>query len=196
MLRFARNATHWVGRHAFPAVAAGVIAVGAAAGGVGYAVASQHSTAAPVSSSTSTPASPSPAPSTKHKATTGTRGAAVIQRALGLLASQTGQTVASVRSQLETGKSINDIAGAKAPAIESEILAQVNKLAARALSAGKISAAQESAALATVKTKVEALMAEPGTQLLKDAQKFLQFLQLHGAGHRPAAASPAPSPAA
>ena len=195
MLRFARDAAHWVGRHAFPAIAAAIIAVGAAAGGIGYAVASQHSTAAPLSS-TSAPANPTPAPTTKHKAAAATRGAAVIQRALGLLASQTGQTIASVRSQLEAGKSIDDIAAAKAPAIESEILAQVNKLAARAVTAGKITAAQEAAGLATAKTKVEALMAEPGTQLLKDAQKFLQFLQTHAVGHHPAGAAASPSPAA
>jgi hypothetical protein len=194
MLRFARNAAHWLGRHAFPAIAAAVIAVGAAAGGIGYAVAS-HSTAAPLSS-TSAPATPTQAPATNRTGAAATRGAAVIQRALGLLASQTGQTVASVRTQLEAGKSIDDIAGAKAPAVEGEILAQVSKLAARTVTAGKITAAQEAAGLATAKTKVEALMAEPGTQLLKDAQKFLQFLQAHGAGHHPPAAAASPSPAA
>lgn len=192
MLRFVRSSAHWVGRHAFPVIAAGVIAVGAAGGGIGYAVAS-HGTAVPLSS-TSAPAGSAPAPATKHKAVTATRGAALIHRALSLLASQTGQTVASVRSQLEAGKSIDDIAGAKAPAIESEILAQVSRLAARAVTAGKITAAQETTALATAKTKIEALMAEPGTQLLKDAQHFLQFLP--GAGHHPAAAAAAPSPAA
>jgi hypothetical protein len=194
MLRFARSAAHWVRRHAFPVIAASVIAVGAAAGGVGYAVASQHSAAAPLSS-TSTPATPTPAPATKHQAAA-TRGTAVIQRALGLLASQTGQTVAAVRTQLEAGKSIDDIAGAVAPAIESEIIAQVSKLAARAVTAGKITAAQEAAGVATAKTKVAALMAEPGTQLLKDAQKFLQFLQTHGAGHHPPGAAASPSAAA
>jgi hypothetical protein len=193
-VRFARNAAHWLGRHAFPAVAAAVIAVGAAAGGIGYAVAS-HNTAAPVSSAAA-PASPTQAPTTKGKSAATTRGAAVIQRALGMLASQTGQTVAAVRSQLEAGKSIDDIAGAKAPAIESEILAQVSKLAARAVTAGKLSAGQEAAGLAAAKTKVAALLAEPGTQLLKDAQKFLQFLQMHGAGHHPAGPAASPSAAA
>ena len=101
-----------------------------------------------------------------------------------------------MRSQLQAGKSVDDIAGAKAPAIESAILAQVDKLAARAVSAGKITAAQEATGLAMAKTKVEALMAEPGTQLLKDAQKFLQFLQTHAGGHRSAAATAPPSPAA
>ncbi|MDQ6856326.1 MAG: hypothetical protein M3Z57_04560, partial [Candidatus Dormibacteraeota bacterium] len=70
-----------------------------------------------------------------------------------------------------------------------------NKLAARAVSAGKMTAAQEVGALATAKTKIEALMAEPGTQLLKDAQKFLQLLHMPGAHHHAAAAAP-PSPSA
>ena len=187
MLRFASRASQWVGRHAFPVIAAGVIVVGAAAGGIGYAVASQHPTAAPLSSA----ASPTSPATPKHKAA-GNRGAAVIQRALALLASQTGQSVAAVQSQLSAGKSIDDIAGAKAPAIEAEILAQVNKLASRAVTAGKITAAQEATDLAMVKTRVEALMAEPGTQLLSDAQTLLQFLQAHS-GHRGSRTSPAPS---
>jgi len=194
MLKPFRTAAHWVGRHAFPALAAAVIAVGAAGGGIGYAVASQHSATAPATSSTgSTITAPSPTAKAKGKSSRGTQ---VIQRALAFLASQTGQSVASVRSQLAAGKSINDIAGVKAPAIESQVLAQITKIVAKGVSAGKISATQQTADLATAKTKVDALMAEPGTQLLSDAQKFLQFLQTHGAGHHAAAATPAPSPAA
>jgi hypothetical protein len=195
MLKPVRTAAHWVGRHAFPAIAATVVAVGAAGGGIGYAVASQHSTAAPVSS-TSGSTGTTPAPGAKPKTgTAASRGAQLMQQALSLLATQTGQSVASVRSQLQAGKSIDDIAGAKAPAIESEILAQLNKLAARAVSAGKITAAQEANGLAMAKTKVEALMAEPGTQLLKDAQKFLQLLENPGAHHHAAGTAPSPFPA-
>jgi hypothetical protein len=191
MLKVVSTAAHWVGRHAFPAATASVIALGAAGGGIGYAVASQHATAAPV---TSTSGSGSTTPA-KKGAASASRGAALLQRALSLLAAQTGQSVASVRSQLQAGKSIDDIAGAKAPAIESAILAQVDKLAARAVAAGKISAAQEATAVAMAKTKVEALMAEPGTQLLKDAQKFLRLLNNHAAAHH-AGATVRPSPAA
>jgi hypothetical protein len=195
MLKVVNTAAHWVGRHAFPAAAASVIALGAAGGGIGYAVASQHATAAPTSSTAgSASTTPSAAPAQKGAARA-SRGAALMQRALSLLAAQTGQSVASVRSQLQAGKSIDDIAGAKAPAIESAILAQVDKLAARAVAAGKISAAQEATGLAMAKTKVEALMAEPGTQLLEDAQKFLKFLNNHAAAHHPGGTA-APSPAA
>jgi hypothetical protein len=192
MLTPVRIASHWVGRHAFPAIVASVVVIGAAGGGIGYAVASQHSTAAPVASISG---STGTTPSAGAKPKTGTatsRGAQLMQRALSLLATQTGQTVASVRSQLEAGRSIDDIAGAKAPAVESAILAELNKLAARAVSAGKITAAQQASALAMAKTRVEALMAEPGTQLLKDAQKLLE----NPAAHHHAGAAPSPSAAA
>lgn len=186
-----RAATHWVGRHAFPVVVAAVIAVGGAGAGIGYALAS-HSTTAPVSSAP--PSSTPSAPAGKRAKGAG-RGGQLLQQALSLLATQTGQTVASVHTQLDAGKSIDDIAGAKAPAIEADILAQVNKLAARAVSAGKITAAQEATLLAMAKTKVEALMAEPGTHLIKDAQQFAQSLQGRAAKHK-AAATPAPTTAA
>jgi hypothetical protein len=195
MFKVVSTAAHWVGRHAFPAAAASVIALGAAGGGIGYAVASQHATAAPVSSTPGSASTTPPAKPAQKGAAHASRGAALMQRALSLLAAETGQTVASVRSQLQAGRSIDDIAGAKAPAVESAILAQVDKLAARAVAAGKISAAQEATGLAMAKTKVEALMAEPGTQLLKDAQKFLQFLDHHAAAHH-ASATASPSPAA
>jgi hypothetical protein len=196
MLSAIRTAARWVGRHAFPAAIATVIAVGAAGGGIGYAVASQHNTTTPLSSSSASGSTTPPPVSgvNPRKGSAAARGAALMQRALSLLAAQTGQSVASVRSQLEAGRSIDAIAGAKATTIESAILAQVDKLAARAVTAGKITAAQEAAGLAMAKTRVEALMAEPGTQLLKDAQKFLQFLQAPGLHQH--TAPPSPSAAA
>ncbi len=191
MLTFTRSAARWVGRHALPAVAATAIALGAAGGGIGYAVASQHTTTAPASSAAGA-TKPAPSSAATRK-TSGARAALLIQRALGLLASDTGQSVASVRSQLEAGKSVDDIAGAKAPAIESSILAQVTKLADRAVSAGRITAAQETAGLAVAKTRIAALMAEPGTQLIKDARGALQFLHAHGAKHGAPPATGAPA---
>ncbi len=185
----------WVGRHAFPAVAATVVTVGAAGGGIGYAVASQHSVASPVSSASGfTGTTPTPG-ATSKAGPAASRGAQLLQRALSLVAAQSGQTVASVRSQLAAGRSIDAIAGAKAPAVESGILDQLGKLAQKAAAAGKITAAQEAAGLAAAKTEVETLMAEPGTQLLKDAHKLLQHLR-NGGAHHHAGAAPSPSPAA
>jgi hypothetical protein len=193
MLTFTRSAARWVGRHALPAVAVTAIALGAAGGGIGYAVASQHTTTAPPSSAAGT-TKPAPSSAATGK-TSGARAAQLIQRALSLLASQTGQSVASVRSQLEAGKSVDDIAGAKAAAIESSVIAQVTRLADHAVSAGRITAAQETAGLAVAKTRIAALMAEPGTQLIKDAQGALQFLHGHGARHGSTPATGAPATA-
>lgn len=190
-----RSAARWVGRHAFPALAATVIAVGAAGGGIGYAVASQHTTTA----TATPPGTGSPAPSSAakgHHATGAARATRLLQRALSLIASQTGLSVTTVHSELAAGKSVDEIAGAKAAAIESQILAQITKIAAHAVSAGRISSAQETSILAIAKTKIDALMAEPGTQLLQDARSALQYLNGKGLKHLPQPAPAAPTPAA
>jgi hypothetical protein len=192
-LRFAHIAAHWAGRHAFPVIAATVIAIGAAGGGIGYAVASQHSTPAPTAAAASRTPAASPLKGLKPT----TAGAAsLVQRALAMLASQTGQSVVAVRSQLAAGKSVDAIAGWKAPAIETEILSAITKLADRAVANHRITAMQEATDLALAKTRVEALMAEPGTQLMKDAQRALQFLQTHGHKAAGPTAHASPSPAA
>lgn len=187
-----RSAARWVGRHSLPAAAVTVVVVGAAGGGVGYAIAGQH-TAAAVTTAPSKPAAPAghPAPA---RGGAQARGQALVQRALSMLAKETGQSVASIRTQLASGKSIDDIAGAKAPAIENQILAQLTKLGDRAKAAGRITAAQETTYLAMAKTKVEALMAEPGTQLMKDVRSLLQMLRNHAGAA--GLLHPTPSPGA
>jgi hypothetical protein len=187
-MRYARGAAQWVGRHAFAALAATVIAVGAAGGGIGYAVASQH----PSAPASTTPSVTNKTPSSAAGGHHGTASARLLQHALNLIATQTGQSVATVRSELAAGRSVNDIAGSKAPAIESTILAQVTKLADHAVAAGKLSSTAEASLLAAAKTKLEALMAEPGTQFLADAQKALNFVPAHPGKHTAPTPSPAP----
>jgi hypothetical protein len=186
MLTLIRSATHWVGRHSLPAAAATVLVLGAAGGGIGYSIAS-HTTAAPLSSSAPSASQP-PATAKAHSGTAASRSQALITKALGLLSKAIGQPVASIRAQLAAGKSINDIAGSKASAVEAQILAEITKIGDRAVKAGKINATQESTYLALAKTKVAALMAEPGMKLMQDVQKFLQFLQTQ---RHTATASPA-----
>jgi hypothetical protein len=101
-----------------------------------------------------------------------------------------------VRSQLQAGKSVNDIAGAKASVIQGQILAEITTLADRAVQAGRITAAQEAAGLAAAKTRIASLLAEPGTQFIKDVKQLLHILKHHapaGSGAPPLAA-PSPSP--
>jgi hypothetical protein len=192
MFTFVHSATQWVGRHAFPVAAATVVVLGAAGGGIGYSIAGGHATAAPVSTTApSTTHPPATGRAKPHTGTPASRGQALVAKALSMISSQTGQSVASIRAQLAAGKSVDAIAGAKAPAIQAQILAQLTKLGDRAVKAKKITAAQETTYLALAKTKVAALMAEPGTQLLQDVQKFLQMLHTHHA----ATATPTPTPA-
>ncbi len=197
MFTFARTATRWAGRHAIPAAAATAIVLGAAGGGIGYAISGQHATASAASPATSSPLGGGRVRA--GAAAPAARAEQLMQRALGLLAKETGRTVAAVRSQLQAGLSVDQIADAKAPAIESAILTQIKKVADRAVTAGRITATQETAGLAAVKSKVDALMAEPGTQLLKDAQGLIQGIQGIQGRHGPKTGAPAaaaPSPAA
>jgi hypothetical protein len=162
-----------------------VLVVGAVGGGIGYSLAGQHAAAAPTAS---TSTNHLPPPTGKARVAAAPGGKKIVDGAISMLATQTGQSVASIRDQLVTGKSIDAIAGAQAPAVESEIIAAITKLTDKAVKTGKISAAQESAGLATVKTRVEALMAEPGTPLVKDMDKLVQALLAQPA----AGAQPAP----
>lgn len=190
MFTFVRSAAQWVGRHAFPAAAATVLVVGAAAGGIGYSIAGGHAAAAPISATApSTTHPPATGKAKPHAGTAANRGQALINQALSMLSKETGQSVGSIRALLAAGKSVDAIAGATAPAVQAQILAQLTKLGDRAVAAKKITPAQETMYLALAKTKVTALMAEPGTQLMQDVQKFLQMLQTH----RPAAATTTPT---
>ena len=194
MFPFARTAARWAGRHAIPAAATTAILLGAAGGGIGYAISGQHATASAVSPATSSPLGGGRVRA--GAAAPAARAEQLMQRALRLLAKETGQTVAAVRSQLQAGMSVDQIAGAKAPAIESAILTQIKKVADRAVTAGRITATQETAGLAVVKSRVDALMTEPGTQLLKDAQGLIQGIQGRHGPKPGAPAAAAPSPAA
>ena len=186
-----RSTARWLASHAFPAAAVAVVAVGAAGGGIGYAVATQHATAAPVAAAPTPSATPGIASS---KRTAG-RADMLIQRGLRALSAATGQSVASIQAQLAAGKSIDQVAGAKAPTIETEILNGITQLVDRGVARGRISAAQKSSILAMAKTKVDALMAEPGTTLVKDIRQLIQQFQRPG-GFPGSAASPSATPAA
>jgi hypothetical protein len=172
MFGFAAGAARWAKRHALPAGAATVVLLGAAAGGIGYEIAG-HPAAASTSASTA-----AHAPSTAA-APSGDRAARLLERGIAMLATRVGESPAQVRADLAAGKSINDIAGAHATAIQAEIVTEITKLGDRAVKAGRITAAQEATYLAEAKTRIAALMAEPGPKLLQDYQKLVQSLKNH-----------------
>jgi hypothetical protein len=202
MPRFISGAAHWVARHSFAAAAAAVLVVGAAGGGVGYAVAGQHNpTAASTGPSGSAPVSPSTPPTrSRPRPAAGAataRGQTLLAGALGLIAKQTGLPVATVRKDLAGGQSVDQIAGANAPAVASQIMASITTLADRARNAGRITAAQESAGLALATSRLSALLAKPGPQLIEDLQSLLQFLPARALPRvtPPPAATAPPTPA-
>jgi hypothetical protein len=188
MLGFVRRIAHWVGRHSLPAAAATVVVVAAAGGGIGYTVAGQHTATA--ASTSTTPAGgsatrPSTGPSSKSRP-----GEAVIARMVKRLAAEINVPVATVRTELKT-KSINDVVAAagKDPAtIEAGIMAQLQARGDRAVTAGRITAQQETTWLAMAKPEVEKLMAEAPAQRTTDIRTLLQTLR----AHQPKVAAPAP----
>ena len=72
------------------------------------------------------------------------------------------------------------------------ILMTADWVSRNAVAAGKLSSTAEASLLAAAKTKLEALMAEPGTQLLADAQKALNCVPAHPGKHTGPTTSPAP----
>ena len=182
MLTFARRATRWVGAHALPATAAAVVLLGAAGGGIGYEVAGNHAASPVTKPPAAAPTPGAAAPRPGAASTAPARAAQLLQRGLEMLAGQTGQTTAQVRTQLMAGKSVNDIAGSGAAQVQATIITAITALADKAVAAGRITAGQEAAGLDTAKTRISALMAEPGPQLLKDLQQLIQFLRSHPQG--------------
>ena len=197
MFSFLRSATRWVGQHSLPAAAVTVLLLGAAGGGVGYALAAQPTAAAPVSPTAPTPHSPSTtAPAAKAKpkgaaSAAGGAGQALLDRALEKLSAELGVPVATLRTELKT-QSIDHVvtAAGKDPAvIEQDILAQLKTRADKAVAAGRITAQQEQAFLGRAKAEVDKLLADPPAQRAADLKTLLQALR---ARH---AASPAATPA-
>ncbi|MDQ2960473.1 MAG: hypothetical protein M3R48_05415 [Candidatus Dormibacteraeota bacterium] len=187
MISLIRSAAGWTAQHALPAVAATVVVAAAAGGGITYAVAS-HNTPSTTTTQPSTPA----APATHAKKTGGSsERRAAAEKLLALVTTDTGQTLASIESQLQGGSSMNQVAGANATKLESDVMAALKTALDHRVTAGKLTATQESADLARAKTYLDKLMAEPGTALLKQLQHLRQ-----GTGSRLGTAAPATTPPA
>ncbi len=188
MFTFVRSATAWAGRHAFPVLAGSMILAAGAGGGITYALSSHTAAAAattPAASSKTTPAH-------KHD-----KGGAALSKALALLATDTGQSVSAIRTQLQAGKSVDQVAGPTAAAkYQADLLARLRTFLDGKVAGGKMTAAEESARLAKATTALSSLMAEPGTTLLQQAGQLQHFVHGHG-GHAPRTpATVQPSPAA
>ncbi|MHB8717851.1 MAG: hypothetical protein ACYDAC_03020 [Candidatus Dormibacteria bacterium] len=189
MTSFVRTPLRWLGRHAIPALGVTLIAGAAAGGGITYALTSQPAAAA-------SPATPAPLAHGDH-ARQGMATPGLAREVLALVVKDTGQSAATIRADLASGKSLDQVAGASATTLENDI---VRTIVAR-LSAHRAtgSAAPGTSTLeARVRTRVHALMAEPGTQLLKELQHLRHSAA--GGGTVPAPRRPhataVPAPAA
>ena len=73
-------------------------------------------------------------------------------------ASETGDTVKTIRQDLASGQTLNQIAGSKANAVENDVLARLKTRLDKLVAAHRITQAQEDKRLAAAKTRIEALM--------------------------------------
>jgi hypothetical protein len=192
MISLIRSAATWTAHHALPAVAATVVVAAAAGGGITYAVAS-HNTPSTATAQPSTPKVPA---THAKKAGLGSERRAAAAKLVALVTSDTGQSLASIESQLQAGKSMNQIAGASATKLESDVLAALKTALDHRVTAGRVTSTQEAADLTRARTFLDKAMAEPGTTLLKELQHLRQGAKSHlGTTAPPTVPSAAPTPA-
>jgi hypothetical protein len=136
-------------------------AAGIGAAAVPAVLASAPAAAGSASTTTPTPKA-STAPGSKASNSTANRrhpGLGLRRELVGLVAGQTGQTVAQVRAELRAGKSLDEIAGSKAQAVRDAALDAVTKRLDALRTAGKITQAQETKRLARAKDRIARVMA-------------------------------------
>jgi len=93
------------------------------------------------------------------------RAAFAFRALVRLVAKDTNQTREAVIAQLKAGKSLDQIAGSKAAAIQQEVLDRLQTRLNDAVKAGKITKDQAAQRLATWKTRLATIMSTPGTSL-------------------------------
>lgn len=71
---------------------------------------------------------------------------------------ETGLSPATVRTDLRSGKTLDEIAGAKAPAVLNDVLANVQARLQKAVTAGRLTTTAEAKQLARVKSRLQLLM--------------------------------------
>jgi hypothetical protein len=136
---------------------AGLFAVGVGAGvTVHSATAGTTLTAAAAAATPSPSASPGSGGNVCRPVKALRLGAA--RQVLSIAASVTGQTEQQITDQLRAGKTLNQVAGGKASAIETQALAKLKSALDGRVSSGKLSAAQEQTMLDKAKTELDKAM--------------------------------------
>ena len=142
-------------RHVVMAAIVTALAAGAAGGGIGYTV--FHS-----SSATSSSTRPSPSVSGRRAPGGRDRMVAVL---IQLVANDTHQSRQQVLAQLREGRTLDEIAGMEASAVEQQALSRLQARLDAAVQAGKLTQAQEQRRLAGRRAALETILSTPGTQL-------------------------------
>ena len=105
-------------------------------------------------------ASPSPsaaAPGQGHRP--GGPAMVAVRALIQITAKDTGQTPQQVQQALQSGKSIDDIAGSKAPQIKTDALAALKTALDKRVAAGKLTSSQETTILAAAPAMLDKAMA-------------------------------------
>lgn len=192
MMSLLRSTAAWTARHALPVAAAATIVVAAAGGGVAAAVASHATPPMPASQPTGT-STDHPAAAARH-GLAHTARRAELGKLLAILTRDTGQSLASIETQLKAGRSLDQVAGSNAARVRDDVVAALRTVLDRAVGTGRITSAEETTRLAHARSLLEKVMAEPGTQLLHQLEQLRQQATGHAPGnHR--TTTPAAAPA-
>ena len=136
-------------------------AAGIGAATIPAALASTPSAAATSPSTVSPTPKAAPAPAAKGRAKARARHLGLQLRRLLVAetAKQTGQTVAQVRAELRSGKSLDSIAGSKAQSVRDAVLDTITRRLDALRAKGTITQAQETKILARMQTRITKVMA-------------------------------------
>lgn len=139
------------------ALAAAIVATTGAAAGV--AVAAAHTTApAPAQLAASSGPSPSASPRAGAHAD---RRHPLITALVAATAKETGLSVETIRSDLQSGQTLDQIAGRKAGDVENDVLSALKTRLDKVVDRGRITKDQEQDLLSKAKTRIEKLMSTP-----------------------------------
>ena len=148
----------------FAAAATLVTLAGGAAGGAAYAVVNTAG-ATPVAQELAAKTAANPSPSTGTPAKNGHHhGRALVLALVRATAKETGLSAKTIRQDLRSGQTLDQVAGAKAGAVAHDVLSAMQTRLDKLVDSGKITKQQETDRLAKATTRIQTLMS---TKLLQ-----------------------------
>lgn len=152
----------------FAAAATLVALAGGATGGAAYAVVNTAG-ATPVAQELAATTAASPSPSAGAPATNGHhRGRALVVALIRATAKETGLSAKTVRQDLRSGQTLDQIAGSKAGDVAHDVLSAIQARLDKLVDSGKITKQQETDRLAKAAARIQTVMS---TKLLQGTAK-------------------------